>query len=242
MSVLITPAGHLGDIPLSATFGFKFNSHAAIGTPIVLTGSPAVKVFKRGDAVEDDSGITLTVDYDSKVGLNDVVIDLSADLVFYTTGGDFTAVITAGTVDAVSAVGTVVASWSIGKGVDLTRIGANATSLSDFKDFVDDGYDPTTNMVAGALALGTQAKADVNAEVLDVLNVDTFAQPGQGAPPATTTMRLMMAYWYKNWRNRKQQTAAQWTLYNDDAATVDQKAAVSNDGTTAEKGEVATGP
>lgn len=97
-------------------------------------------------------------------------------------------------------------------------------------------------VLAAIAALNNLSAAQVNAEVLDVLNVDTFAQPGQGAPAATTSIRLMLAYLYKAWRNKTDQTATQYSLYNDDAATVDQKAAVSDDATTMTRSEVATGP
>lgn len=100
----------------------------------------------------------------------------------------------------------------------------------------------TGNVTGSVGSLAAQAKADVNAEVLDVLNVDTFAQPGQATPAATTTIRLMLAYLYKAFRNRATQTASQYSLYNDDAVTVDQKATFSDDLTTADRGEVATGP
>lgn len=98
------------------------------------------------------------------------------------------------------------------------------------------------NVTGSVGSLATQAKADVNAEVLDVLNTDTFAEPGQGAPAATASLAAKIGYLYKNWRNRKTQTSTVWSLYNDDATTVDQKATVSDDGSTATKGEIATGP
>lgn len=85
-------------------------------------------------------------------------------------------------------------------------------------------------------------KASVNAEMLDVLNTDTFAEPGQGAPAATATLATKINYLYKAWRNRKTQTASQYSLFADDATTVDQKATVSDNGTTTEVGEIATGP
>lgn len=84
--------------------------------------------------------------------------------------------------------------------------------------------------------------AEVNAEVVDALNVDTYAEPGQATPPATASLVAKIGYLYKNWRNRKTQTATTWSLYNDDATTVDQKSTVSDDGTTADKTEVTTGP
>lgn len=84
--------------------------------------------------------------------------------------------------------------------------------------------------------------ADINAEVVDCLNVDTYAEPAQGTPAATASLVAKIGYLYKNWRNRKTQTATVFNLYNDDATTVDHKATVADDGTTASKTEIATGP
>lgn len=92
------------------------------------------------------------------------------------------------------------------------------------------------------ILLSATAKTDVNAEVVDALNVDTYAEIGQEAPAATQTLRKMIAYLYKAWRNRTDQTNTTYSLYNDDATTVAQKATVSDDGTTFTRGEVATGP
>jgi len=91
-------------------------------------------------------------------------------------------------------------------------------------------------------SLAAQAKADVNAEVVDALATDTYAEPGQATPGATTTIAVKLGYLYKAWRNKSTQTATEYNLYNDDTTTVGQKATVSDDATTATKGEVATGP
>lgn len=48
--------------------------------------------------------------------------------------------------------------------------------------------------------------AQVNAEVVDALNVDTYAEIGQEAPAATQTLRKMLGYLYKAWRNRSTQS------------------------------------
>ena len=90
--------------------------------------------------------------------------------------------------------------------------------------------------------LGTQAKTDVNAEALDVLNTDTFAEPTQEAPGATVSLVTKIGYLYKAWRNKKEQTATTLSLYADDTTTVDQKSTISDDGTTFTVGEMATGP
>jgi hypothetical protein len=109
-----------------------------------------------------------------------------------------------------------------------------------------DPFDATTlglgNLDAAVSSRSTVTTAQVNAEVVDALNVDTYAEPGQEAPPATTTLVKKLGYLYKAWRNRVQQTATTYKLYNDDAATVDQKATTSDDGTTFERTETASGP
>jgi hypothetical protein len=98
------------------------------------------------------------------------------------------------------------------------------------------------NVTGSVGSLAAQAKADVNAEVLDVLNTDTFAEPGQEAPGATVSLVKKIGYLYKAWRNKTTQTATTYSLYADDTTTVDQKATVSDDATTYTRTEVATGP
>ncbi len=98
------------------------------------------------------------------------------------------------------------------------------------------------NVTGTVGSLATQAKADVNAEVLDVMNTDTFAEPTQEAPGATVSLVKKIGYLYKAWRNKSTQTATDYKLYADDTTTVDQKATCSDDATTFTRGEIATGP
>lgn len=82
--------------------------------------------------------------------------------------------------------------------------------------------------------------AEVQSEVQDALDA-TVAEPGQGAPAATASIVTKIGYLYKAWRNKKEQTATEQKLYNDDGSTVGQKATVSDDATTATVGEMGTG-
>lgn len=98
---------------------------------------------------------------------------------------------------------------------------------------------------AGLTDLGgmsTGMKAEVNVEAKDVLFTDTDAEPGQELPASTNTLATKIGYLFKAWRNRSNMTNTKYQLFNDDATTVDQQATVSDDATTAEKGEIATGP
>ena len=98
------------------------------------------------------------------------------------------------------------------------------------------------NVTGSVGSLDAQAKADVNAEVLDVLNVDTYSEPGQGAPTATPTIRLMVHYLYKWTRNKKDNNGSTTQFYADDATTVDHKQTTSAAAGTVTKSEIATGP
>jgi hypothetical protein len=102
---------NLGDFQAGATFDAKFVTVDGTGAPTVLSGSPAISVYKDNDATQTTTGVTLSVDFDSVVGLNNVRIVMTD--AFYTPGSNFQAVITTGTVDGVSVVGYVVASFSI---------------------------------------------------------------------------------------------------------------------------------
>jgi hypothetical protein len=101
----------------------------------------------------------------------------------------------------------------------------------------------TTELGRIDAATSTRATpAQVNTEVVDALAVDTYAEPGQGAPAATVTLAAKIGHLYKAFRNQKKQTSSQFTLYADDATTVDAKATVSDDGTTTTIGEMVSGP
>lgn len=109
-----------------------------------------------------------------------------------------------------------------------------ADILSDATPFAGGNVDATVSSRA--------TPAQVNTEVVDVLKIDTVTLPGQVAPPATPTMEEILAHIYKAYRNKKEQTASLWSLYDDAGTTVDQKATVSDDGTTGTKEEIISGP
>ena len=94
---------------------------------------------------------------------------------------------------------------------------------------------PTTGDLTAAM------KASVNAEIVDALNVDTYAEPGQEIPPATNTLIQKIGYLYKLMRNKLTQTDTEIKVYNDAGDIVDQKAVISDDGTTYTRGKFGSG-
>jgi hypothetical protein len=73
---------------------------------------------------------------------------------------------------------------------------------------------------------------------LDVLNTDTFAELGS-IPGATTTLTNMIRLLYAMARNKSTMTSTTFTLRNDADSGNIGTATVSDDGTTATKGELA---
>jgi hypothetical protein len=90
--------------------------------------------------------------------------------------------------------------------------------------------------------LSTLTTSQVNAEMVDVLATDTYAEPGQGAPAATTTLAAKLNYLYKLMRNKITQTSTTLSVFADDGTTVDHKATTSDDATTYTRGEIVSGP
>lgn len=97
-------------------------------------------------------------------------------------------------------------------------------------------------VLAAIAALNNLSSAQINAEVVDALNVDTYAEPGQVAAPATASLVAKLGFLYKAWRNNHTQTATEYNLLNDDAVTVGQKATTADDGTTFSRTEIVSGP
>jgi hypothetical protein len=114
---------YLGDYAEDYTaLNTGFNTHKADGTPIALV-SGAVCVYKANSITQSTAGITLATDFNSIVGLNNILVDLSTDS-FYTTANDYKIVLNSGIVDSKSVAGTIIAEFSI-----QNRFNVSATSI-----------------------------------------------------------------------------------------------------------------
>ena len=60
--------------------------------------------------------------------------------------------------------------------------------------------------------------------------------------PASASISAKIGYLYKYWRNKIITSANTIELYNDAGDTVDQKSAISDDGSDFTRGEIETGP
>ena len=129
-------------------------------------------------------------------------------------------------------------------------LGIHSHTLTQIKQEVRSEMDSNSTQLAAIVADTNELQGDwVNGGRLDlildsVLSLldDARSEPGQGAPPVNPDAMTKLDYLYKAWRNKKTQTATTFSLFDDAGTTVDHKATVSDDGTTATIGEVETGP
>lgn len=91
------------------------------------------------------------------------------------------------------------------------------------------------------LALNDITAAQVNAEVVDVIKIDTVAEMAQGAPPVSPTIEQILNYLYRMLRDKDETTATEIAVYDDAGTTKLIKAVLSDDGTTFTRGKFESG-
>ena len=216
--------------PTTAARTLDVTATGAAGIDWANVENPTTALDLTGTNIKTDQKVDVnTIKTNPVVNAGTVTFPTTATLASTTN-------ITAGTITTTTNLTNLPAAAALEASVQTltTTVGAAGAGLTAIGDA------RIANLDAAMTTRATPAQ--VNAEVLDVLNVDTFVQPGQGTPAATTTIRLMLSWLYKAWRNRTTQTATEYDLFNDDAVTVDSKATFNDDGTTADRGEVVTGP
>ena len=130
---------------------------------------------------------------------------------------------------------------SFGKYVDTQLSVMSAyidTEVAAIKAKTDQLTFTVANKVDATADLSTQGKADVNAEVVDVVRTDTNAELA-ALPGVSPTLTGILLFLYEIARNKLTTTATEQKLYKDNGSTVLGTWAVSDDGTTFTKAEIA---
>jgi ActR/RegA family two-component response regulator len=145
---------YIGDFKKGQTIRVKFNTFSQSIAPSTPSVSPTVAIYKDS-ATEFTTGVTQpTVDYDSKAGLHELVIDTS-DAV-YEVGKDYDIIFTAGTVDGKDLTRTILRTFSI----ENRNTDANVTKIA--------GQTATAAAsVAFPSSIASQASVDTLASYVD---------------------------------------------------------------------------
>jgi hypothetical protein len=126
-------------------------------------------------------------------------------------------------------------SGAVTVGTNNDKTGYTASTVGD-KTGYSLASDQSAVTIGTVNALGTQAKADVNAEAVDALATDTYAEPAS-VIAATSSLKDKLCWLFTLARNKITQTSTTQTLRNDaDSANI-ATAAVSDDATTFTRAE-----
>lgn len=188
---------YIGDIPLGNTFNTKFCTVQSTGAPTTLSSSPVISNYVGNNTTELTAGITLTADFDSRTGLNNVAVVATSGN-GYATATDNQLVITTGTVNSVSAVGYVVAEYSIenrsglrpttaGRTLDVAATGEAGLDFANINIYAAGPFAPTAVVDSGTAqsATGTtlvlrSAAAFADSELVGATVVIRSATAGAG--------------------------------------------------------------
>lgn len=166
---------YFGDIRLGDTIDIKFTTRQISGAPSTLGGSPVISAYPANSTTQLTAGITLSVDFDSVTGYNNVrVVATSGN--GYATATNYDLCITTGTVNSVSVVGESIGSFSIENRSALMPATAGRTAVVDAAGLVDANavkVGPTgsgTAQTAGDIkgTLGTPAGASIAADLAEI--------------------------------------------------------------------------
>lgn len=171
---------YIGDVALGSTFDHKFTMTDSTGLPATLTGSPVISAYVGNSTTELTAGITLTADFDGRVGLNNVrVVGTSGN--GYATASNYQLVITSGTVSGVSVVGYVIGTFSIEARSGLRPTTAGRTLVVDAAGLAD-----ATTVKVGPTGAGT-------AQVARDLGTSVLLSPGTGTGQLDFTTGVVKA-------------------------------------------------
>ena len=215
-------------VQLADTIYRTFTTRTVAGVPFTLAGTPVVSAYENDSTTQITAGITLVVDFDGVTGLNHLTIVCTGANGFE-TDKDYNMVITTGTVNSVDVAGETVVHFAIERDT-IKAITGTKNTLDDLNDF-NESTDPVELLDTGGSA-GTSASELVD-DVLD----DAIPEPsGIFAWPAS--LRNIIGWVGALSRNKMTATATTLLVRNDaDSATLG-TSTLSDDATTATRGEI----
>lgn len=121
------------DYTLGDTFDVKFTTRSfSTGAPATLAGTPVISAYPDNSVTQITAGITLSADFDSVTGLNNVrVVATSGN--GYASGSTYYLVITTGTVGGVSVVGEVVGGFTLSRSAAAVDLANGTDGLGAIK-------------------------------------------------------------------------------------------------------------
>ena len=262
-----TTAGRTLDVTATGEAGLDYDNinvsagaNSALGwieSGTLQSATASTAVLRSATSIADDLilGATIYIRSGTGAGQSRYVYDWVSSTDTASVSPDWTTTPDNTSVYAVIPTAPAPTHSSTVPSVNVLQISGDATAADNCEAFFDGtGYAGTGNTIPTvtnvttvnalannsitAAATAADFLAEINAEVLDVLNADTFAELSS-IPGATTTLTNMIRLLYAMARNKSTMTSTTFTLRNDADSGNIGTATVSDDGTTATKGELA---
>jgi hypothetical protein len=131
---------------------------------------------------------------------------------------------------AAIATGAIDADAIASDAITAAKIAANAIGASELAADAVTEIQSGLATAASIAALNNISTAQVNAEMVDVLATDTYAEPS-GVPGATVTLATKIGYLYMALRNQLTVTSTKKTFF-DDGGNAEWEKDLSDNGTT----------
>ena len=244
---------YLGDFSEDSTVYIPFNTFDSNDPQASVTATTLIAsdiyVHKDGsvtDIVTD--GATIAIDFDGVTGNHLITIDTSVDAA-YAIGSDYLVRIEGATVDAGN-INAIIGSFSIENRFMRGTDSANTTvpdaagvapTAIEIRQEMDTNSVDLNSILTNIAALNDISTAQVNAEVVDALITDTYAELAD-IPGATVSLKDKITFLFMLARNKVTQTATTQTLFADNTTTSVGTSTVSDDVTTFTLGEYTDTP
>ncbi len=150
------------DITLGDTFYHDFTTRQfSDGVPTVLSNTPVLSVLEENNATPITSGVSVSVDRASVVGLNEATI-IATGGNGYEAGKSYSIYISTGTVGGVSVIGEVVGQFTVGASAAAVDLANGTDGLGAIKT-VDDAIKVATDK----LVFTSAGRVDANMEAIN---------------------------------------------------------------------------
>lgn len=157
------------DFALGETFDYKFTTRAfATGIPTTLAGTPAVEIYEDNSTTQITAAETLTVDFDSVTGLNNLRVVATSGNGFE-AGKSYAAVISTGTVGGVSVVGEVILNFTIER-LNVAAISGDTTAADNLElDYDGTGLNKSNSTIGTVTNVSDKTGYSLAATGLDAI-------------------------------------------------------------------------
>lgn len=162
---------YLGDFDFGSTVFFTFTTVTSSGG-VTAFSSGGVTVYRQAVTGESASGLTLTSTFDTRTGLNHVQIDMST-AGFYSSAGDFMAIVSSGAANSEDLSGYTVAQWSILSRSPLTSTaGLETLSSAGLETLSSAGLETATGFSTHSTA-GLETVSTAGLETVSTAGLET---------------------------------------------------------------------